>query len=88
MTIVHKLKKSNDYSYFLKCPMCGSDFKETNTQKLLEDEKNKRLLENRSKQIEYYNEFGNKLYEFNFHCSKCVFNIVYSFEDIGVKKVN
>ena len=91
MKIVHELKRQNNYSYFLNCPMCGAEFKEFNNIKLIEDGKNKRLklLENK-KELILLDDFEikeNKVYTCN--CSGCTFSVDYYFEEIKTeRKIN
>ena len=83
MIIVHKLKKENNYSFYLKCPKCGKDFDEHKIKKL---ENLTKQLTSGVKQIEC-NELivedykDNPYDEFEFNCKDCNFTIKYLLEN-------
>lgn len=75
MKITHNLylNKTN-VSYFLECPMCGSDFKEMTKEKLIEDMRRKKIApttpaKQKIKKSEIH------------HCSNCSFEIQYNIID-------
>lgn len=74
MMIVHELKRTNNYSYFLNCPICGSNFQEMGQLKLLENYKNKMI--EFDKNIKTYETQEDKK-EYTMHCSNCTFQVTY-----------